>query len=112
MSNLLRSVLDGINSIVMNHGWSIVIFTVLIRLALMPLDIKSRKSMRKMSLINPEMQKLQKKSSFRKSQKILKWKNLTQKIQKKFSKKNLKLKNNILESPHDAGSLYFIKYNV
>lgn len=61
MSNLLRSVLDGINSIVMNHGWSIVIFTVLIRLALMPLDIKSRKSMRKMSLINPEMQKLQKK---------------------------------------------------
>ena len=61
MTDLLRSVLDGINSIVMNHGWSIVIFTVLIRLVLMPLDIKSRKSMRKMTLVQPQMQKLQKK---------------------------------------------------
>ena len=61
MTNLLRAVLDGINTIVMNHGWSIVIFTVLIRLVLMPLDIKSRKSMRKMSLVQPQMDKLQKK---------------------------------------------------
>lgn len=61
MTNLLRSVLDGINMIVLNHGWSIVIFTILIRLALMPLDIKSRKSMRKMTLIQPQMERLQKK---------------------------------------------------
>lgn len=61
MTNLLRSVLDGINMIVMNHGWSIVIFTILIRLVLMPLDYKSRKSMRKMAVIQPQLEKLQKK---------------------------------------------------
>ena len=61
MTNLLRNVLDGINSIVMNHGWSIVIFTMLIRLVLLPLDIKSRTSMRKMTLVQPEMNRLQKK---------------------------------------------------
>ncbi|MCI5772839.1 MAG: YidC/Oxa1 family membrane protein insertase [Clostridiales bacterium] len=61
MTDILRSIIDAINSVVMNHGWSIAIFTLLIRLVLMPLDVKSRKSMRRMTLIQPEIERLQKK---------------------------------------------------
>lgn len=61
ITNALRSILDWIYSIVSNYGWSIVIFTILIKVVLMPLDIKNRKGMRKMALIQPELNKLQKK---------------------------------------------------
>ena len=61
ITNALRAVLDWIYSIVSNYGWSIVIFTVLIKVVLMPLDIKNRKGMRKMAQIQPELNKLQKK---------------------------------------------------
>ena len=53
--------LNWIYSWVGNYGWAVVIFTLLIRLLLMPLDIKSRKSMRAMNKIQPKMQALQKK---------------------------------------------------
>ena len=55
------SILNGIFSVVHNYGWTIVVFTVLIRLVLMPLDYKSRKSMRKMSTISAQTTALQKK---------------------------------------------------
>ena len=61
ITNALRAVLDWIYTIVANYGWSIVIFTVLIKVVLMPLDIKNRKGMRKMAQIQPELNKLQKK---------------------------------------------------
>ncbi len=61
ITNALRSVLDWIYLIVGNYGWSIVVFTVLIKVVLMPLDIKNRKGMRKMAQIQPELNKLQKK---------------------------------------------------
>ena len=61
MSDFLRSILDAINGVVNNYGWSIVIFTMLIRLVLMPLDYRSRKSMRKMSTVQGEVNRLQKK---------------------------------------------------
>lgn len=59
ITNALRSILDWIYSIVSNYGWSIVIFTILIKVVLMPLDIKNRKGMRKMAQIQPELNKLQ-----------------------------------------------------
>lgn len=61
MNDFLVGILNGINSIVQNYGWSIVVFTLLIRLILFPLDFKSRKSMRRMSKVQPEIAKLQKK---------------------------------------------------
>ena len=61
ITNALKSVLDWIYTIVANYGWSIVIFTILIKVLLMPLDIKNRKGMRKMAKIQPELNKLQKK---------------------------------------------------
>ena len=61
MNAFFLSILNGIQSIVNNYGWTIVVFTVLIRLVLMPLDYKSRKGMRKMSAIQPKLNELQRK---------------------------------------------------
>lgn len=61
MNEFLGNILYGINSVVNNYGWSIVVFTILIKLILFPLDYKSRKSMRRMQSIQPEVTKLQKK---------------------------------------------------
>ena len=61
MNEFLRSILDGINSLFGNYGWSIIVFTILFRLIFMPLDMKSRKSMRRMSALQPKILKLQEK---------------------------------------------------
>ena len=61
MNDFLYSILSWINSWVGSWGWSMVVFTVMIRLVLTPLDIKSRVSMRKTTKLQPQMQALQKK---------------------------------------------------
>ncbi|GHU69962.1 hypothetical protein AGMMS49992_01500 [Clostridia bacterium] len=60
-NGFLRGVIDVIYGLVASHGWSVVLFTLLIKLVLMPFDVKSRQSMRKMSALNPKIQALQKK---------------------------------------------------
>ena len=61
MNELLRNIIYAINGVVGNYGWSIVIFTLLIRLVLTPFDYKSRVGMRRMSAIQPQVTALQKK---------------------------------------------------
>ena len=61
INTFLASILSGINVVVNNYGWSIVVFTILIKTILFPLDLKSRKSMRRMSMLQPQVAKLQKK---------------------------------------------------
>ena len=61
MTGFFVNLLTWINNLVGNYGWSIVLFTLLIRLVLLPLDIKSKKSMRAMTAIQPKVQALQKK---------------------------------------------------
>ncbi len=61
INTFLADILSGINVVVGNYGWSIVVFTILIKLVLFPLDFKSRKSMRRMSNLQPQVAKLQKK---------------------------------------------------
>lgn len=61
MNELLKSILDGIYSIVNNYGLAIILFTLLIKVCLLPLDYKSRKGMRKMSALAPKQAELQKK---------------------------------------------------
>ncbi|MCI5956978.1 MAG: YidC/Oxa1 family membrane protein insertase [Clostridiales bacterium] len=61
MNDILVGILNGINSVIQNYGWSMIVFTLLIKLLIMPLDYKSRKSMRRMTNLQPEMMKLQKK---------------------------------------------------
>lgn len=53
--------LQWIYSWVGNYGWSVVVFTLLIRLILLPLDVKSRKSMRSMNKVQPKLAALQQK---------------------------------------------------
>ena len=61
MNAFFVSILNAIYSVVNNYGWTIVVFTVLIRLVLMPLDYKSRKGMRKMSALSAKQAELQRK---------------------------------------------------
>ena len=59
MNDFLVAILNGINSVIHNYGWSMVVFTLLIKLILLPLDYKSRKSMRRMTRLQPQVAKLQ-----------------------------------------------------
>ncbi|MBO4298510.1 MAG: YidC/Oxa1 family membrane protein insertase [Clostridia bacterium] len=61
IGDLLRWILDLIYSLVGNYGWSVLIFTLLIRIFLMPLDIKSKRSMKKMQAVQPRIDELNKK---------------------------------------------------
>ena len=61
MTAILRSVLDTIYNLIGNYGWSIAVFTILIRVVLLPLDIKNRKGMLKMQKMQPKINELQKK---------------------------------------------------
>ena len=43
MNDFLVAILNGINSVIHNYGWSMVVFTLLIKLVLLPLDYKSQR---------------------------------------------------------------------
>jgi YidC/Oxa1 family membrane protein insertase len=59
--NLLYNILSWIYSLVGNFGVAVILFTILVRLVLLPLDIKSKGSMKKMAEISPEVQKINEK---------------------------------------------------
>ena len=61
MNEFLFNILAWIRSWVGSWGWSMVVFTVMIRLVLTPLDIKSRTSMRKTQKLQSQLTALQKK---------------------------------------------------
>ena len=61
ITNFLYDVLSAITGIVNNYGVSIMIFTLLMRMVCMPFDYRSRKGMRKMTLLQPKIDALQKK---------------------------------------------------
>ena len=58
MTNWFVSILDWVFSWVGNYGWAVVVFTVIVKVCLLPLDVKSRRSMRAMSALNPQLEKL------------------------------------------------------
>ncbi len=55
----LRTALVWINSFVGNYGWSIVLLTIMINVALIPLKHHSYVSMRKMQKLSPQIKKIQ-----------------------------------------------------
>ena len=57
----LGFIIQHIYNLVQNYGWSIILFTVVIKLILLPLQVKSQKSMKKQQKIQPLMAELQKK---------------------------------------------------
>ncbi|WP_249976385.1 membrane protein insertase YidC [Vreelandella olivaria] len=58
IANPLFWLLDKIHDVVGNWGWSIVLLTLLVKLALFPLSAKAYKSMARMRKLGPEMQRL------------------------------------------------------
>jgi len=58
LANPLFWLLDHIHDLLGNWGWSIVVLTMLVKLALFPLSAKAYKSMARMRKLGPEMQRL------------------------------------------------------
>ena len=52
-------IIEQIYNLVANYGLSIIIFTILIKLILLPLNIRSQKAMKKQQKIQPILQELQ-----------------------------------------------------
>ena len=61
IGDILRWMLDQIYALTGNYGWAVLVFTLVIRLLLLPLDIKSRKSMKRMQAVQPLADELNKK---------------------------------------------------
>lgn len=61
LGNLFRPILDAIYYVIPNYGWAVVVFTVLVKLLLLPLDIKSKRSMKRMAAVQPKIDALTKK---------------------------------------------------
>ncbi|WP_163557876.1 membrane protein insertase YidC [Halomonas sp. NO4] len=58
IANPLFWLLDQIHDLIGNWGWSIVLLTILVKLAMWPLSAKAYKSMARMRKLGPEMQRL------------------------------------------------------
>jgi YidC/Oxa1 family membrane protein insertase len=57
----LRWIMDLIYSVVGSYGVTVILFTLVIKLLILPLDIKQRNSMRKMQDIQPKIDEINKK---------------------------------------------------
>jgi len=60
----LGYILGWINDFVNNYGVAIILFTVLIKLVLLPLGLKQQKAMTKMQKIQPKLKEIQEKYKF------------------------------------------------
>ncbi|HIJ64753.1 MAG TPA: membrane protein insertase YidC [Candidatus Hydrogenedentes bacterium] len=60
-SKLLLRILNFFYAIIPNYGVGIILLTILVRAAMYPLTLKSMRSMKKMQLLQPEMEEIRKK---------------------------------------------------
>lgn len=58
-ANIFGYLLNFINNFVGNYGWSIIIFTIVIKLIMLPLSIKQQKTMKKSTKLQEKMKVLQ-----------------------------------------------------
>lgn len=56
----MSQALEGINSLVGNYGLSIIIFTIIMKVLMFPLNAKQTKSLQQMQELQPEIEKIQK----------------------------------------------------
>ena len=61
LNSLLLTVMKTMHSFINNYALTIILFTVLIKLIVMPLNLKSRRSTMRMTSVQPKMQALQEK---------------------------------------------------
>lgn len=84
INSVFVDILNWIHSWVGNYGWSVVVFTIFIKLLVLPLEIKSRKGMRAMNRVQPQLQALQKKYANDKDK-------LNQKTMELYKKENVSM---------------------
>lgn len=61
IANILSIFIRPIYAIVGNYGWTIIIFTILLKLVTMPFTVKSQKSMARMQQVQPLISEIQRK---------------------------------------------------
>lgn len=61
ISDILGRILNFFYWLIPNYGWALVVFTLAVKLILLPLSLKQQKSMTKMKLVQPKMTELQEK---------------------------------------------------
>jgi YidC/Oxa1 family membrane protein insertase len=62
LEDALQWVVDGLHdSVGLTYGWSIVVLTIIVRAALLPLVIRQYRSMRQMQLLAPQLKEVQRK---------------------------------------------------
>ena len=61
LNSLLLSIMRALHMVINNYALTIIVFTLLIKLVVMPLNLKSRRSTMRMSSVQPKMQALQEK---------------------------------------------------
>lgn len=59
--NLFSVVLGWIHNLIQSYGWSIIVLTILFRAAMLPLDIRSKISMKKQAALQPKIAKINEK---------------------------------------------------
>ena len=60
-TQIFRSILEWLYSWMRDYGWATIVFTIMMRMIMLPGDIKSRKSMIKMQQMQPKIAELQRK---------------------------------------------------
>lgn len=82
MNQILSTIIYALHDFTGSYALAMILFTLLLKLVISPLDYRSRKSMRRMQALGPEVQKLQKRYA---------------KDQNKFAQKQMELykKNNV-----------------
>ena len=61
LNSLLLTIMKAMHSFINNYALTIILFTILIKLVVMPLNLKSRRSTMRMASVQPKMQALQEK---------------------------------------------------
>ena len=62
MGVIMNGIFEGLNAIgIANIGLAIIIFTIVVKLLMLPLTIKQQKFSKMSSVMNPEIQAIQKK---------------------------------------------------
>lgn len=61
LNSLLLTLIKALHTLINNYALTIIVFTILIKLVVMPLNLKSRRSTMRMSSVQPKMQALQEK---------------------------------------------------
>ena len=59
LNSLLLTLIRALHTFINNYALTIILFTILIKLIVMPLNLKSRRSTMRMASVQPKMQELQ-----------------------------------------------------